>query len=139
MIDEKWIKVEEDKCEDAVKLCHYYLACPYGTLAELFPLLHGEHSCHVFGHDYPFFYHVEGIIEFSAMAERELDILPEANNVSDFYSFGLKKYFVCFFKGHSNFIRNNFKNRYSRKDLTVKKFLINGLKRVISRLESQEK
>ena len=114
MIDEKWINVDVIKCEDAVKPCHYYPACPV-------------------------FYHVEGIIEFSAMAERELDILPEANNVSDINSYDLKQFFETFFKGLSNFIKTNFDKRYSGKDPVAKRFLIHGLKGILNELESLKK
>jgi len=37
--------------------------CPYGQLVEAFPLVRGEFSCRVFGHDCPVFYCAEPLSE----------------------------------------------------------------------------
>ena len=54
----KW-KIEKQKEKPCAKLGF----CPYGQLVESFPLVHGEFSCRVFGHDCPVYYCAEPLSE----------------------------------------------------------------------------
>ena len=55
-------KVLEDNSKK-VKPCHKLGYCPYGAMVESFPLVHGEFSCRVFGHDCPMYYNAEDLDE----------------------------------------------------------------------------
>ena len=134
VIDAKWINISKVICKDAVKPCHFYPACPYGTLVELFPLNYEEYSCEIFGHDCPIFYHVEGIIEYSSMVEREVGITPEANNISPTKSYDSKIFWNKFFNGLSKFVRTNLDSIELQ---NYKEQLIKGFEKIVQELQSK--
>ena len=59
----KSINNEKQLWDNAVKPCLLLMFCPYGDLAEEFPISNDEKICEVLGHNCPVFYLSSHIVE----------------------------------------------------------------------------
>ena len=73
----EWLNTKIIIKKDIEKPCHLCNFCPYGQLAEEFPIKSkSKLSCKVFGHDCPVFYHAEDFKE----EEKNGESKPKGNN-----------------------------------------------------------